>query len=164
MTNWTNNPKSKVCLGEEDWGLPSGICYQSILAGLLLAIYPCVLVFPSLCSSFFTCSSCSSFPPHKSMKIGTYPHHRVSPLSHSPHSLSTHLTLLCLPVHTEKQSIGTLGGRHCRAAQARVRASWEKKTSRVATCYLPLCVDFPIFCVLCSSRVLRVHLALRTNP
>ena len=47
LTNWTNNPKSKVCLGEEDWGLPSGICYQSILAGLLLAIYPCVFDFPS---------------------------------------------------------------------------------------------------------------------
>ena len=47
LTNWTNNPKSKVCLGEEDWGLPSGICYQSSLAGLLLAIYPCVFDFPS---------------------------------------------------------------------------------------------------------------------
>ena len=35
-----------MCLGEEDWGLPSGICYQSILAGLLLAIYLCVFDFP----------------------------------------------------------------------------------------------------------------------
>ena len=50
MTNWTNNPKSKVWLGEEDWGLPTGICYQSSLADLLLASYPCFGVFPSLCS------------------------------------------------------------------------------------------------------------------
>ena len=36
-----------MCLGEEDWGLPKGICYQSSLAELLLAIYPLCCDFPS---------------------------------------------------------------------------------------------------------------------
>ena len=52
-------------------GCPRGFVTNRVLPGCYLLFTLVCLISPLLCSSFFACSSCSSFPPHKSVKIGT---------------------------------------------------------------------------------------------